>query len=153
MTLTDRIDEFLAVHKSEIIHDLKHLIQIPSVKEAAAPGAPNGAPCAMALNASAKLFQRMGLKTKIFDNSGYALAKFGQGDKTIGLFSHCDVVPAGGGWIYTEPFVPIEKSGFIVGRGAEDNKIWRGCLGLCGESNSGAGVFFKQQACSVCGVR
>ena len=57
LTLTDRIDEFLADHKSEIIHDLKHLIQIPSVKEAAAPGAPNGAPCAMALNASAKLFQ------------------------------------------------------------------------------------------------
>lgn len=122
LTLTDRIDEFLAGHKSEIIQDLKNLIQIPSVKEAAVPGAPNGVPCAMALNASAKLFQRMSMKTKIFENSGYALAEFGQGDKTIGLFSHCDVVPAGGGWIYTDPFVPIEKNGFIVGRGAEDNK-------------------------------
>ena len=122
LTLTDRIDEFLKVHKSEIIYDLKDLIQMPSVKEAAAPGAPNGEPCAMALQFSAGLLKRLGLKTKVFEDSGYALAEFGRGNKTIGLFSHCDVVPAGGGWVYTKPFVPIDKNGFIVGRGADDNK-------------------------------
>lgn len=120
--LQERVDEFLAAHKDEILEDLKKLIQIPSVKSAKEPGAPNGAACAAALQFSAGLFGKLGLKTEIFEDGGYALADFGEGNKTIGLFSHSDVVPAGDGWLYTSPFVPVEKDGFLVGRGAEDNK-------------------------------
>lgn len=120
--LVNRVTAYLEKEKCAIVADLKALVKIPSVKGAQEPGAPNGAACAEALYHSAGLFKKQGFSAEVFENSGYALARFGSGDKTIGLFSHCDVVPAGEDWTLTSPFSPVEIGGFLVGRGAEDNK-------------------------------
>ncbi len=53
---------------------------------------------------------------------GYAgHADIGEGDKTIGILVHLDVVPAGDGWA-GDPFEPVIKDGRLYGRGANDNK-------------------------------
>ena len=46
--------------------------------------------------------------------------KFGEG-KHICFAGHIDVVPSGEGWD-SDPFVPVEKNGYIYARGAQDMK-------------------------------
>ncbi len=46
--------------------------------------------------------------------------KFSEGDHLC-FAGHVDVVPAGDGW-KMEPYTPIEKDGYIYGRGAQDMK-------------------------------
>ncbi len=47
--------------------------------------------------------------------------KFAQKGEHLAFAGHIDVVPAGDGW-ESEPFAPLEKGGFIYGRGAADMK-------------------------------
>jgi acetylornithine deacetylase/succinyl-diaminopimelate desuccinylase family protein len=51
------------------------------------------------------------------------IGRIGSGRKPVKLLmpAHMDIVPAGKGWT-TDPFEPIEKNGFIYGRGVLDNK-------------------------------
>ena len=46
--------------------------------------------------------------------------KFGEG-KHLCFAGHVDVVPAGSGWT-SDPYMPIEKDGYIYARGAQDMK-------------------------------
>jgi succinyl-diaminopimelate desuccinylase len=98
------------------------LIRIPSVRGEAAPKAPYGIECARAVKAGAALFEEAGFPTRLNEDGGYALATYGEGNTTIGIFGHSDVVPVSAGWLLTEPFEPIVKDGWLVGRGASDNK-------------------------------
>ena len=50
----------------------------------------------------------------------FAYRRFGEG-KHLCFAGHVDVVPAGEGW-NTDPFIPVEKEGYIYGRGAQDMK-------------------------------
>ncbi|MDP4133495.1 MAG: Sapep family Mn(2+)-dependent dipeptidase [Bacillota bacterium] len=120
--LLNDVDCYIKSKRDEIILNLIKLASIPSVQSKAAPGAPFGENCAKALSASAKLFEEYGIKAELFKNAGYALAGIGSGKKTIGIFTHSDVVPAEGDWIYTNPFKPIVLDNCLVGRGVEDNK-------------------------------
>lgn len=63
----------------------------------------------------------MAWETKDIDrHCGIAVWK-GQTDKTIGLFGHLDVVPAGRAQ-GIPPYEPVVSHGYILGRGASDNK-------------------------------
>ncbi|MBR5452436.1 MAG: Sapep family Mn(2+)-dependent dipeptidase, partial [Clostridia bacterium] len=75
-----------------------------------------------ALEYAAELFRKESFETKIADDGKYGLAKWSNGDKSICLFGHTDVVPAGDGWLFTEPFTPVVKEGTLIGRGSSDNK-------------------------------
>lgn len=119
--LAARIDAYLKEHRDEIVRDLMELVKVPSIVSAAAPGAPFGEEVLKSLEKASEMFEREGLESKIYGGK-YALAKYGKGDKKIGLFGHCDVVPVSDDWIYTTPFAPIEKDGCLIGRGIEDNK-------------------------------
>lgn len=114
--------KWLEKNKDELIEKWIELSKIPSITSEKAEKAPFGTECARALNYAASLFSSEGIESKVYDEGGYALARYGEGDKTIGLFSHSDVVPVGDGWLYTEPFNPIIKDGSLIGRGVEDNK-------------------------------
>lgn len=116
------IHSYIQAHKNEIVYDLKELIKIPSVRSEAEESAPFGKACADVLEHTKKLYEREGLKTELNQKRGYLLSYFGKGEKSIGIFSHADVVPVSDGWMLTKPFEPIEKDGFLVGRGALDNK-------------------------------
>lgn len=114
--------EWTLKNKDRIIEKWIELAKIPSIRSEAKEGAPFGEECAKALRTAASYFDTDSIKSEVFSDEGYALAHYGNGEKTIGLFAHSDVVPVGDDWIYTEPFNPIIKDGVLIGRGVEDNK-------------------------------
>ena len=114
--------QWLENNKDKIVEKWIELAKIPSITSEKAEKAPFGVECARALNYAASLFSSEGIESKVYDDGGYALVHYGEGEKTIGLFSHSDVVPVGDGWLFTEPFNPVIKDGSLIGRGVEDNK-------------------------------
>ena len=118
--LQARIEEYALQSRQGVVEDLKTLVRIPSISHFGVDGMPFGKGCAQVLDKALELAQGHGLATQ---NCGYwyGLAQCGEGDKTIGLFSHLDVVPVGNNWAH-DPFDPIEKDGLLIGRGVTDNK-------------------------------
>lgn len=73
-----------------------------------------------ALKFAMSLAEEMGFKTKNLDNyAGHA--EFGEGDETVGILVHLDVVPEGNGWTYP-PYGGEIHEGKIYGRGTFDDK-------------------------------
>ncbi len=116
------IKEWILENKEEIIKDWISICKTPAIKSEPQENAPFGVECAKALRECTDLFKNRGFDTEICENSGYSLVNFGGGEKTIGIFTHSDVVPVGDDWLYTKPFEPIVKDGALIGRGVEDNK-------------------------------
>ena len=120
---TDKLfKEWVVNNKERIIEKWMELARIPSIRSEASDGAPFGENCRKALVTAASYFDSENITNEVFLEDGYALAHYGKGEKTIGLFSHSDVVPVGDDWLYTEPFNPVIKDGALIGRGVEDNK-------------------------------
>ena len=117
-----KIQKWLEENRQTIIDKWMDLIRIPSVRGEAAPDAPFGAECARAVAKANEYYAQAGFETHHYPDRGYALASYGEGEKTVGLFAHCDVVPVGDGWMYTQPFAPKIIEGTMVGRGTSDDK-------------------------------
>lgn len=122
MLYQEQIHAYIQEHKSEILYTLKELIKIPSVRGESSPYAPFGENCAEVLRYIQSLYTKNGFETELDEDGGYLLSYYGDGDKSLGLFAHADVVPAGDDWTLTKPFEPIERDGAIIGRGALDDK-------------------------------
>ncbi len=117
MSYLKRIEDY----QEEMIETLKELITIPSVKgKPGKAGEPFGTEISRALNYVLDWGRINGFKTK--NLSGYAgHIEFGEGEETVGVLVHLDVVPAGEGWIHP-PFSGEVEEGRIYGRGAVDDK-------------------------------
>lgn len=118
----EKIQAWIRENRERMIEMWLDLVRIPSVRSEPAPGAPFGIPCAQALKKATDYGAEMGFATRLEAERGYSLISCGDGEKTIGVFGHSDVVPAGDGWLYTKPFEPIIKDGVVIGRGCGDNK-------------------------------
>lgn len=108
--------------KDDMVKDLQGLVRIPSLKDAGtiADNAPFGQALRNALDYVLDLGQKDGFKTR--DLEGYAgVVEFGEGKEILGVLGHLDVVPVGTGWTY-EPFGATLKDGYLIGRGAQDDK-------------------------------
>ena len=108
--------------EKDYLNDLISLMKIPSVRDddAATDEYPLGPRPAQALKAFLEMADQDGFKTKNIDNLvGYA--ECGEGDETLAILAHLDVMPAGKGWD-TDPFDPVIKDGNLYGRGASDDK-------------------------------
>ncbi|TVP89408.1 Sapep family Mn(2+)-dependent dipeptidase, partial [Alkalibacterium sp.] len=102
--------------------DLFDLLRIDSVRDddKATEEAPVGPGPKEALEAFLALGDRDGFTTKNVDNwAGHI--EFGDGDETLGVLAHVDVVPTGTGWD-TDPFEPVIKDGRLYARGSSDDK-------------------------------
>ena len=117
-----QIKEWIEKNREIIIGEWIDIAKIPAIKGEPQENAPFGKDCAEALEACAMMFKKRGFDVRLYPLSGYALVNMGEGEKTIGLFGHSDVVPAGDDWIYTKPFEPVVIDGTLIGRGVEDNK-------------------------------
>lgn len=62
----------------------------------------------------------MGMKTENYDNY-IGEIEFGEGEETLGILGHIDVVPEGNNWTHP-PFSGKIIDGKVYGRGASDNK-------------------------------
>ncbi|MBR4769874.1 MAG: M20/M25/M40 family metallo-hydrolase, partial [Clostridia bacterium] len=117
-----RVRAYLAEHRDEMVRDLMRLIRVPSIRSAAEPGAPFGEACLKGLNEAIALFRENGFDARASEGNLYGVATWGEGERTVGLFGHTDVVPVGDGWDYCPPFEPAEIEGCVIGRGSVDNK-------------------------------
>ena len=120
--LDKKIVAWIDGHREKILGEWMDLMRIPSVRGEAAPKAPYGVECARALKKATEYIEERGFSVKLNEDEGYAITFYGDGEKTIGLYGHSDVVPTGDGWLYTEPFEPLLKDGMLIGRGSCDNK-------------------------------
>ena len=105
----------------EVLFDvLKTLVSYNSVENKNEEGTPFGVEVKKCLDKALEYGKSFGCKTKNLDNyCGYA--EIGNGEETIGIACHLDVVPAGNGWD-TDPFTLTEKDGYFYGRGVSDDK-------------------------------
>lgn len=108
--------------KENLLADLFDLLRVPSVREddKATVEAPVGPGPKEALLKFLEIGKRDGFITKNVDNLAGHI-EYGEGDETLGIFGHVDVVPVGNGW-NTNPFEPVIKDGRIYARGSSDDK-------------------------------
>ncbi|MEG1060867.1 MAG: Sapep family Mn(2+)-dependent dipeptidase [Oscillospiraceae bacterium] len=111
---------FISENEQNIIKDIKRLIDIKSVKDIPAQGAPYGAGVRAVQLEAMKLCCELGLEVTDCDGK-IAYAHYGNKDKFIGVIAHMDVVPEGGGW-NSDPYCCTERDGYLVGRGVLDDK-------------------------------
>lgn len=117
-----KISDWLGANQDKIINEWMDLVRIPSIESSPEDGAPFGRECLRALETAADIYRSHGFKAELCSGNKYGLAEYGDGEKSICLFTHTDVVPVGDGWIYTEPFSPKIIDGTLIGRGVSDNK-------------------------------
>ncbi len=122
MEYAEKIHQYVAQHREEIVDTLKKLVRIPSIQGPAEPDAPFGRECARVLAYIETLYAQNGFATSLDKEGGYLLSCYGSGEKTLGLFAHADVVPVSDDWVHTTPFAPVEKDGYLIGRGVLDDK-------------------------------
>lgn len=107
-------------YQEDIISETQKLVRIRSVEEAQMEGKPFGSGPYNALKYAIDLAERLGFETEDFD--GYAAhADLGEGEESVGILVHLDVVPEGDGWTYN-PYGGEIHDGKIYGRGTVDDK-------------------------------
>lgn len=111
-----------AARKDDFLKDLVDLLKIDSVRDdsKASTEAPVGPGPKKALEAFLALGEKDGFITKNTGNIAGHI-EYGEGDETMGVLVHVDVVPPGNGW-ETDPFDPVIKDGRIYARGSSDDK-------------------------------
>lgn len=118
----EQLFAYIDSHTENMISDLARLIRIPSVKGDAEENAPFGKEPAKALDEVLKICGEAGLSVRNIDNY-VGTADFYETDAIpeLGVLSHMDVVPVGGGWS-VPPFELTQKCGKLLGRGTIDDK-------------------------------
>ena len=108
--------------KDDLLQDLIDLLKVKSEREddKATADAPFGPGPRDALLHMLAYGERDGFTVKNVDNYAGHI-EFGEGDETLGIFGHMDVVPAGDGWD-TNPYEPVVKDNKIYARGSSDDK-------------------------------
>lgn len=118
--MKEKIIEYFASNRDEIIKSISELVAIESVRGSAAQGMPFGKMPYLALQKALEIAEGFGFKTQ--NHEGYVgTVDMGDGEAELGILAHLDVVPAGEGWS-TNPFEVVEKDGKIYGRGVSDDK-------------------------------
>ena len=114
------LNKIIKEYKDDIIKSTQEIIRIRSVEDEAKEGMPFGEGVNEALKYVLKLSSELGFEVANFD--GYAgHAEIGNGDETVGVLVHLDVVPEGEGWTYP-PYAAEIHDDKIFGRGTIDDK-------------------------------
>lgn len=105
----------------QMLSSLQKILRINTVKSPAMPHMPFGVGNAVCLDTFLNTAKKMGFET--YNCDGYAgHVDFGDGEETLGILGHLDVVPvADKGW-ECDPFGGKIKGGYLYGRGVLDDK-------------------------------
>ncbi len=117
-----QIHDYIWSHKEEMIDCLSKLVAFPSVQQNVSEEYPFGKECAEILDYVKDLYETNGFPSEADHQGGYLLSYLGEGEKSLGLFAHADVVAAGDDWVAGSPFSATQKDGFLIGRGVADDK-------------------------------
>ena len=121
MEYNAKLDAALKALEGDMIETLQRWIRVPSVRaERSAENAPFGAEVRRALDTAMADVKSLGLEPR--DVDGYCMdAEIGEGDETVAVLAHLDVVPEGDGWDY-DPYGAEIVDGMMIGRGTSDDK-------------------------------
>ena len=121
MEYNAKLDAALEALRPDMIETLQRWIRVPSVRaERSAENAPFGAEVRRALDTALADLERLGMRPRDID--GYCCdAEIGEGEETIAVLAHLDVVPAGDGWTH-DPYGGEIVDGRLIGRGTSDDK-------------------------------
>ncbi|MCR4707218.1 MAG: Sapep family Mn(2+)-dependent dipeptidase [Clostridiales bacterium] len=115
-----KLDAALAALEPDMIETLQRWVRVPSLLGTAAAGAPFGAEVRRVLDTALEDVRRLGMEARDID--GYCLdAEIGEGEETIAVLAHLDVVPEGEGW-HDDPYGATIRDGRMIGRGTADDK-------------------------------
>ena len=118
--MKDQVIARLNAMEADLAAMLTRWINVPSVKDTPAPGAPFGAEVRRMLDMAVADAKDMGFAVREFD--GYACdITLGDAEEKIAVLGHLDVVPAGDGWS-VDPFGAVREGDKIIGRGTSDDK-------------------------------
>ena len=122
--IRERLEAWIDAHFDELLADISALVAIPSVSQKGGSEAPYGEGSRRALDAALEMAQRYGFATQNYENHcGSASLRPGKGpEDEIAFWGHLDVVPPGEGWLVTQPYEPVIRDGYLIGRGSDDNK-------------------------------
>ncbi|MBQ3078798.1 MAG: dipeptidase PepV [Clostridia bacterium] len=117
----EKLDQIVDSKREEILKTMKKWLAVPSVQAPrSAENAPFGKDVRNMLDIALADAKDMGFDVKEFD--GYAMhAQMGQGEETMGILCHLDVVPAGDGWTH-DPWGAEIQDGKLFARGVVDDK-------------------------------
>ena len=116
----EKIDALVMSMKDELVADMKRWIAVPSVQGPAEENAPFGRENRRMLDLALADAKKYGFDVR--DVDGYAGdVSFGEGEQTMGMLCHLDVVPAGDGWTH-DPWGAEIVDNKIYGRGTMDDK-------------------------------
>lgn len=114
------MDFSLAPRKNEMIDALCTLLSIKSVKDEPHEMMPYGKGVFSVLMKALEMADHLGFDSvNLYSHLGYV--DYGEGDETVVVLTHLDVMPAGEGWT-VPPFEGTVRDGRVYGRGAIDNK-------------------------------
>lgn len=121
MQYNDKLDAALKALEGDMVETLQRWIRVPSVRaERSAENAPFGAEIRRALDTAMADIARLGMNPR--DVDGYCCdAEIGEGEETIAVLAHLDVVPEGDGWNH-DPYGAEIVDGMMIGRGTSDDK-------------------------------
>ncbi|MDO4292346.1 MAG: Sapep family Mn(2+)-dependent dipeptidase [Eubacteriales bacterium] len=120
--LYKRVSDWFDDHREAMVRDIERLVRIPSVSEPSEEQPPFGQACRDCMDEMLAMGREHGFSTENYDYyAGSIGGETKDWDNMIGLWNHLDVVPAGNGWSQ-DPFEPVRKKQFLIGRGADDNK-------------------------------
>lgn len=108
--------QYIENHKDEMLKDLADFVAIPSISS-------DKEKVTEALEFALKLGADMGFRTENCLDGQVGVIEIGEGNETLGILSHVDVVPAEDldEW-ETDPFEAVIKDGRVYGRGTIDDK-------------------------------
>ena len=116
-----KLDRLVDSYRDELIENIRKWIAIPSVQGApAGENAPFGKEVRRMLDTALEDGARFGFVVR--DVDGYAGdISYGEGEQTMGMLAHLDVVPIGDGWKH-DPLGGEIENGRLYGRGTTDDK-------------------------------
>lgn len=118
--MKQKIDAAVLALRDDVVDTLQKWIRIPSEKKPPEENAPFGKPMREMLSVALSDAKRLDMRVRDFD--GYiGDVEIGDGEETMGILAHLDVVPAGDGW-QQDPFGGEIIDGKIYGRGTSDDK-------------------------------
>lgn len=103
-----------------LFKDLDRIISIPSVLNEDDEGYLYGKNIQLALDEILLIGKELGFEAQNVENQ-VGIIEFGEGQETLGILTHIDVVPAGEGWS-KPPFKLTIENDILFGRGVLDDK-------------------------------
>jgi len=116
----EKVTAFLETNKEKMFADMDRILRIDSVRGKPEPGMPVGRAVNEALDTTLALFAAHGMKTRNIDGI-VGEAVYGDGEESLGIVFHVDIVPTGKGWT-VPPLGLTRQGGMLYGRGVADDK-------------------------------